>query len=70
MAWGRITAASTRCSPESVGEVPVGVETLGNGDEPYWPQNNNATYREVWVGSACRYAQVLAELRGEEEEDG
>lgn len=47
---------------ESVGEVPVGVETLGNGDEPYWPQNNNATYREVWVGSACRYVQVLGEL--------
>lgn len=47
---------------ESVGEVPVGVETLGNGDEPYWPQNNNATYREVWVGPACRYLQVLAEL--------
>lgn len=55
---------------ESVGEVPVGVETLGNGDEPYWPQNNNATFREVWVGSACRYAQVLAELLGEEEENG
>ena len=55
---------------ESVGEVPVGVETLENGDAPYWPQNNNATYREVWVGSACRYAQVLAELWEKEEEDG
>lgn len=54
---------------ESVGEVPVGVETFENGDEPYWPQNNNATYREIWVGSACRYAQVLAELWGEEEEN-
>ena len=54
---------------ESVGEVPVGVETLGNGDEPYWPQNNNATYREVWVGSACRYVQVLGELLRQEEED-
>lgn len=54
---------------ESVGEVPVGVESFGNGDEPYWPQNNNATYREVWVGSACRYLQVLAEIF-EEEEDG
>lgn len=47
---------------ESVGEVPVGVETLNNGDEPYWPQNNNATYREVWVSSVCRYVQVCAEL--------
>ena len=47
---------------ESVGEVPVGIETLNNGDEPYWPQNNNATYREVWVGSVCRYVQVCTEL--------
>ncbi len=39
---------------ESVGEVPVGVETLGNGDLPYWPQNNNATFREVWVGNYMR----------------
>lgn len=52
---------------ESVGEVPVGVETWGNGDEPYWPQNNNATFREVWVGSACRYLQVCAELWEEDE---
>lgn len=52
---------------ESVGEVPVGVETFGNGDEPYWPQNNNATFREVWVGSACRYLQVCAELCEEDE---
>ncbi len=51
---------------ESVGEVPVGVETQGNGDLPYWPQNNNATFREVWVGSACRYLQVCAELYEED----
>ncbi len=54
---------------ESVGEVPVGVETLENGDEPYWPQNNNATFREVWVSAACRYIQTLEELLSEEESD-
>ena len=46
---------------ECVGEVPVGVETSGNEDEPYWPQNNNATFREVWIGAACRWLQVCAD---------
>lgn len=47
---------------ECVGEVPVGIETLGNEDVPYWPQNNNATFREVWVGSACRWLWLCADL--------
>ncbi len=47
---------------EITGEVPVGVETMGNDDLPYWPQNNNATFREVWVGSACRWLWVCADL--------
>lgn len=46
---------------ECVGEVPVGIETYGNEDVPYWPQNNNATFREVWVGAACRWLQVCAD---------
>lgn len=46
---------------ECVGEVPVGVETLGNQDLPYWPQNNNATFREVWVAAACRWLSVCAD---------
>ena len=45
---------------ETVGAVPVGIETYGNGDEPYWPGNNNATYREIWIGAVCRYLEALA----------
>jgi hypothetical protein len=45
---------------ETVGAVPVGIETNGNGDEPYWPGNNNATYREIWIGAVCRYLEALA----------
>ena len=45
---------------ECVGEVPVGVETLNNGDVPYWPQNNNATFREVWVGAASRWLMLCS----------
>lgn len=48
-------------SGEAVGEIPVGIETFGNEDIPYWPQNNNATYREVWVGAACRWLQLCAD---------
>ncbi len=47
---------------EITGEVPVGIETLGNDDLPYWPQNNNATFREVWVGSACRWLWSCSDL--------
>ena len=46
---------------ECAGEVPVGIETLGNEDVPYWPQNNNATFREVWVGAACRWLLLCAD---------
>lgn len=45
-----------------MGEIPVGIETYGNEDIPYWPQNNNATFREVWVGSASRWLSLCAEL--------
>lgn len=46
---------------ECVGEVPVGVETYGNEDVPYWPQNNNATFREVWIGAASRWLLLCAD---------
>lgn len=46
---------------ECVGEVPVGIETRGNEDVPYWPQNNNATFREVWVGAAARWLLLCAD---------
>lgn len=47
---------------ECVGEIPVGIETRGNEDVPYWPQNNNATFREVWIGAASRWLLLCADL--------
>lgn len=47
---------------EMTGELPVGVETLGNEDEPYWPQTNNATYKEVWTSAAGRWLAIVADL--------
>lgn len=44
---------------ECAGEVPVGIETYGDEDVPYWPQNNNATFKEVWIGVACRMLWLM-----------
>jgi len=44
------------------GQLPVGIQTKGNGDLPYWPQANNATYKEVWVTTAGKWLSLLAEL--------
>ena len=47
---------------ETVGEIPVGVQTRGNEDLPYWPQANIATYREVWTTPAGRWLWIAADL--------
>ncbi|HBC0574137.1 TPA: glycoside hydrolase family 9 protein [Listeria monocytogenes] len=47
---------------EITGEIPVGMETFRNEDEPYWPEFNNATYKEVWVGNAGKWMSIVADL--------
>lgn len=47
---------------EMTGELPVGIQTKYNEDKPYWPQWNNATYKEVWVTSAGKWLSLIAEL--------
>ena len=49
-------------SGEATGELPVGVQTRDDEDEPYWPQMNNATYKEVWTTPAGRWLSLLADL--------
>ncbi len=44
------------------GAMPVGIRTLGDTDEPYWPQINNACYKEVWLTSAGKWLSLLAEI--------
>lgn len=48
-------------SGELTGEMPVGIRAKGNSDVPYWPQANNACYKEVWVTSAGKWLSLLAE---------
>ena len=47
---------------ETVGEMPVGVQTRRNEDVPYWPPANIATYREVWTTPPGRWMWVAADL--------
>ena len=32
-----------------------------NDDVPYWPQTNNACYKEVWITSAGKWLSLIAE---------
>jgi len=47
---------------ETVGGIPVGMESRGNEDTPYWPQFNTATYKEVWGSSAGKWLSLVAEF--------
>lgn len=47
---------------EMAGSIPVGIETRGNEDVPFWPMENTATYKEVWTTSAGRWLWLAADL--------
>lgn len=47
---------------EMTGEIPVGFQSRGNEDEPYWPQFNNATYKEVFGLTASRWMMLVSEF--------
>lgn len=44
-----------------LGAIPVGIRSCGDEDKPYWPQTNNACYKEVWVSSASKFLSLLSE---------
>ncbi|CAJ2230600.1 glycoside hydrolase family 9 protein [Companilactobacillus paralimentarius] len=57
-------------SGDMVGELPVGIETKDDEDVPYWPQFNNATYKEVWIVAATKWLSTVSELiKGEEKDE-
>ncbi|NJD18726.1 MAG: hypothetical protein FIA95_05520, partial [Gemmatimonadetes bacterium] len=49
-------------SGDFVGSVPVGMQSRGNTDLPYWPSQNTYVYKEVWVHSASRWLWLMADL--------
>ena len=44
------------------GMMPVGIRTWEDTDEPWWPQVNNACYKEVWVTVAGKLLSLIAEI--------
>ena len=51
-------------SPQMVGALPVGIETLNESDEPYWPIATQAVYKEIWGHTTGKYLWVLADIIG------
>ncbi|MHB1192079.1 MAG: glycoside hydrolase family 9 protein [Longimicrobiales bacterium] len=49
-------------SGDFVGSLPVGMQSRGVTDLPYWPSQNTYVYKEVWVHSASRWLWLVADL--------
>jgi len=51
-------------SGQMVGAIPVGIETKGNADVPYWPNQICWTYKEVWTQPAGEWIWLMRDLSG------
>jgi hypothetical protein len=47
-----------------VGALPVGIQTRGDRDVPYWPVQSTWTYKEVWVHPVGRWIWLMRDLAG------
>jgi len=51
-------------SGDMVGGLPVGIQTRGDRDIPYWPVQNTWTYKEIWVYPVIRWIGLMREVAG------
>jgi len=51
-------------SGQMVGALPVGIQTRGFADVPYWPTQICWTYKEVWVQPVGRWLWLMQDLAG------
>jgi hypothetical protein len=49
-------------SGDFVGSLPVGMQSRGDTDLPYWPSQNMYVYKEVWVHPVARWLWLMADL--------
>src|SRR5688500_8186214 len=49
-------------SGDFVGSLPVGMQSRGMTDLPYWPSQNMYVYKEVWVHPNIRWLWLMADL--------
>jgi hypothetical protein len=47
-----------------VGAIPVGIETRGTADAPYWPAQICWTYKEVWTQPVGEWIWLMHDLSG------
>ncbi|MBQ3080386.1 MAG: glycoside hydrolase family 9 protein [Clostridia bacterium] len=47
---------------QTIGQMPVGIQTLFDSDAPYWPQVCTATYKEVWICPAKKWMWTLSKI--------
>jgi hypothetical protein len=51
-------------SGDFVGALPVGMQSRGTTDLPYWPSQNMYVYKEVWVHPASRWLWLMQDIAG------
>jgi hypothetical protein len=51
-------------SGQIVGSVPVGIETRGDKDVPYWPDSNFPTWKETWTHATSRWLFLAGDISG------
>ena len=51
-------------SGQIVGALPVGIETRGFNDTPYWPHQICWTYKEVWTHPVGRWLWLMEDIAG------
>ncbi|HUQ18516.1 MAG TPA: glycoside hydrolase family 9 protein [Gemmatimonadaceae bacterium] len=49
-------------SGDFVGSLPVGMQSRGTTDLPYWPSQNMYVYKEVWVHPVARWIWLMGDL--------
>jgi len=54
----------TPSSGDIVGALPVGIQTRGDGDVPYWPVQSTWTYKEVWTHPVTQWIWLMCDLEG------
>jgi hypothetical protein len=51
-------------SGQMVGGLPVGIQTRGVEDVPYWPVQSTWTYKEIWGHPATNWIWLLSAMEG------
>jgi hypothetical protein len=54
----------TPLSGDMVGGLPVGIQTRGSNDKPYWPVQNSWTYKEIWTFPVISWISLIRNFSG------